>query len=258
MSLKPCEQLKRSIQTINYVFDSIKIPYWLSFGGLIALVRKNGEIPDGDLDICCHYKNSDKHKKIIAMFESRGYKLSKALQNDIDKEKILYCGFNYSNNDNKSTKEEFFPHICLSFWYPHNSIAYWCHDQNKEVHGYGVPASGFYFKGLPTECIEEDKLKKVEWPGLSGDIKISAPMMPGTMLDHMYPCWAYNKQKYIPKPGEIHEDKMEDLCKTGATSPYMIHVKSMTEFNNDELILKKLAEAKIIYDAKIKVIRKKQ
>jgi hypothetical protein len=47
--LKPGQTLENTIRIINEAFHYSSIPYWLCFGGLWALIKNEGVIPDGDL-----------------------------------------------------------------------------------------------------------------------------------------------------------------------------------------------------------------
>lgn len=222
--LEPCKKLESAISVINTVMNYARVKYWLSFGGLYGLIRNNGTIPDSDLDLCTNYGVD--HNRIIKAFSgSPGrYNNTKVLVSDVDRTKALYAAFSSSAG---------FPHICLSFWYEHNGIAYYCHDQKKEVEGVGVP-SGYFFKGCPVECIKEFKM--VEWPGISQMYKIRVPRFPGRMLDNMYPDWAYRIQKYNVENNKVQPDKLDSYHKAGAKSPYEVHVSSMAQWNDRRYI----------------------
>ena len=234
--------LEKTIKIINFVFRYAGLPYWLGFGGLWGLVRNEGVIPDGDLDLCTFYGGD--WRRLVRCFQNNGYTLAKALLNDTDPKNIVYCGFN----------REGFPHICVSFWYLHNGIRYYCHDQHHEVGGEGVPPSGYFFKGVP-ECHLEH-FRMVEWPGIRQDTHIRVPRMPGALLDYSYPDWAYQKQRYNLLKHEINKEKTVSIFKGGAISPYMVHMKSMAQWNNKGYIDQQLEAGKNKWLAKLKELGK--
>ena len=157
--------------------------------------------------------------------------MAKALQNDADPENILYMGFNRKD----------WPHICVSFWYPHDGITYYYNDQNHEISdgNVGMPPSGLFFKGVPVSCLQE--FRYVEWPGIVQNVKVRVPRFPGAILDHCYPDWGYTKQRYTITHGhQINPDKTVSIFKGGAISPYMVHVKSMSQWNDAGYIAQQL------------------
>jgi hypothetical protein len=167
--------------------------------------------------------------------------MSKALLSDTD-QKPLYCSFG---------SEAGYPHICLSFWYEHKGIAYYCHDQKHEVEGIGVPKSGYWFRGVPISCISEFKM--VEWPGIPQTAKIRVPRFPGIMLDSMYPDWAYKIQKYnIGKGNKVIDEKMDSYYHGGACSPYEVHVTSMRQWQDEKYINEQLSESLRKWKVKLK------
>ena len=260
VGLKPCDQLEHVLKKIDWAFSlQAKIPYWIHFGGLLAIVKKDGYIPDGDIDICTYYENNHKARQIIKLFCSQGFRLKKVLLNDTNINEMLYCGFDWSKpqTPEQYLSEKFYPHICLSFWYPHNGIRYYCHDEKNDIAigGEGPPKSGYYFKGFPGEYTQEMYLKKVEWPGISPKTKISVPLFP--CLSKMYPGWAYNEQRYnITRSHEVIPEKMRDLWRETAISEHMVHIKSMADWNNQDLINKELAAGKLVWDKKVEELRK--
>ena len=239
--IKPSKELQRTIEIINRVFDNAGYQYWLCFGGLWGLIRNDGVVPDNDLDICTYY-GAD-HKRIAKFFASSpgGYSISNTVISDTDRTKALHCGFNATG----------LLHICLSFWYEHAGIRYYCHDQNFEIRdGEGVPGSGYFFKGIPSGALQ--KFKRVEWPGIEQQVKISVPMYPGTVLDNLYPDWAWKKQRYvIDKNHTVEQDKMVSLHTGGATSPYRLHLNSMNDFGNERMIKQQLEESQRKWDSEI-------
>ena len=239
--LKPSSLLENTIRVINQVFGHASVQYWLSFGALYGIVKNLGIIPDGDLDLCTMY-GSD-YIRIQKAFEGSPahYCMSKALLSDTDG-KALYCSFGSTQG---------YPHICLSFWYVNNGIAYYCHDQKHEVEGVGVPKSGYWFRGVPVSCIDEFKM--VEWPGISQQYKIRVPRFPGVMLDNMYPDWAYKIQKYqIGKSHNVIPEKMDSYHHGGATSPYEVHVESMKQWADEKYINDQLEQSRLKWKSKLK------
>lgn len=239
--LQPGKGIETAVKIINMAMGYAKVQYWLCFGGLWGLIMNKGVIPDGDLDICVLY--GEDYKRIQKSFSScpGGYTMAHAMLDDTDRSKALHCSFNSSQG---------FPHICLSFWYLHKGIRYYCHDQNFEVHGEGVPPSGYWFKGVPESAIGETRL--VEWPGINQMAKISVPRLPGAILDHLYPDWAYRKQRYEVKRNQVQEDKMVSYHKGGAVSPYRVHVQSMAQFRDEKYIGKELGNSRREYEALLK------
>jgi hypothetical protein len=224
---------------------------------LIGIAKKDGVIPDGDIDVCVYYEDVSKWRNIVKHFYSHDYRMSKALLNDTDREKILYMGFNYKHVQTKEQyiSEEFFPHICVSFWYLHKGIRYYCHDQHHEVAGEDVPKAGYFFKGFDNQYIEDVSLfKRVEWPGIPGNIKISAPMLP--CLEQMYPCYIYNQQRYMVQENQVQHDKLRDTCRSGAISRYQVRVKSMGDWNNENHVRQQLEDSETKWRAKLKLMKK--
>lgn len=246
MKLGPSKELEQTIRTINEVFGSAHEQYWLCFGGLWGLVMNSGVIPDGDLDLCTYYGvNRDRIEKC---FKSHGYVMSKAILDDVTG-KTLYCGFNGAG----------LPHICLSFWYQSNGYRWYCHDENKDLNGPGVPASGYTFKGIPEDLVDiSEKFRLVEWPGISGKYKIRVPRFPGAILDCLYEDWAYRKQRYTPKDYQIIEEKCVSYHQGGVSVPQIkIHINSMAEWNNTAEISNKIAESKLKHRTYLKTTQKK-
>lgn len=245
MSLAPGEMIEKAIRVIDRAFRYAKTHYWLYFGALWGLCQNNGTIPDGDFDVCVYY-GSD-WKKIVKSFQQFGYAMSKALQNDVDKDNIMYCGFN----------KEGWPHICLSFWYLHDNIRYYCHDQNFEIKsGVGVPPSGYFFKGVPDFFVHDESVfRRVEWPGIRQSFKINVPMLPA--LDYLYPCWPYIKQRFQILHHEVdaNKDKSISIYRHGAISPYMVHVKSMAQWKDKNYIDNQLQEGRNKWNRKLKELR---
>lgn len=242
-TLGPSKKLESTLRIIssamrcsNTAAGAQSVRYWLCFGGLWGIVQNNGIIPDGDLDLCCYY--GEDWRPIAHAFKRHGYDNTKVLVNDTDKDKALYAAF--------ESKDEDLPHICLSFWYEHAGVRYYCHDQHHEVHGVGVPEHGYSFKGVPAGLVEDtpENFFFCEWPGIPGSIKVRVPRSPGGILDHLYPAWPYRRQRYMAKY-EVVPDKMVCYHRGGAISPYMIHVKSMAEWANSRLVSDRLAEGRV-------------
>jgi hypothetical protein len=223
--LGPGKQMENTLRIINQAMNYSGSKYWLCFGGLWGLIQNNGVIPDGDFDLCTYY--GEDYERIAKAFEgSPGqYKMSKALISDTEG-KALYCSFGSTAG---------YPHICLSFWYLHKGIRYYCHDQHHEVEGVGVPKSGYFFRGVPAYSVdpEEDNFRMVEWPGVHQTAKIRVPRQSGVILDHLYPDWAYRTQKYEVKTGTVDESRMASYHKGGAISPYAVHKMSMRDWENE-------------------------
>lgn len=230
-AMAPGPALQSTVSLINAVmrcsntgWNERSVPYWLCFGALWGIVMNRGVVPDGDLDLCTYYGQD--WKFIRHGFESRGYKCSKVLLNDVDRESALYMGFEPHDHS--------MPHICLSFWYLHDGIRYYCHDQHHEVHGEGVPAHGYSFKGVPDVLVDpgRENWSMVEWPGISGSVKVRVPTSPGGILDALYPAWAYRKQRYNPKDHQVIDEKCTSVYHGGAISRWMVHVDSMRQWDD--------------------------
>ncbi len=244
MSLEPGKVLENAIRTIDMAFRYAGVHYWLHFGALFGLCKRDGVIPDADFD-CCVYYGSD-WKKIVQSFKSYGYTMSKAIINDTDPQNIMYCGFN---------RDEW-PHVCVSFWYPHNGIRYYCHDTHHELKPgeIGVPKSGYYFKGMPDFFVKDVSMfKRVEWPGINQQFKVSVPVLPA--LDYMYPAWPYIQQKYTVDKNQVDHDKMPSIRQSGAISPYMVHLQSMRQWSDEKFIETELKKGEEKWRLEIKRLR---
>lgn len=241
--LVPSKPLEVSLRMLYETFG--KRDWWLGFGGLWGLIANRGVIPDGDLDVCFLYPQP--WEQIVRKFESRGWMCSKVILNDCDKSKALYAGFNRNN----------FPHICVSIWYPHNGIRYFCHDQDHELHGPGVPTAGYHFKGVPAWAVEnQDAFRMVDWPGIDGRTQVRVPVWPGVLLDHCYPSWAYRSQRYIPKDyNDIRPDKTISYHSGGAISPYRVHLKSMSQWVDARYVQEQLDTNRVDYWHRLKNVR---
>lgn len=241
--LKPCKELELSLKIIDKVMRFSGTQYWLCFGGLWGLIMNEGTVPDGDLDICTYY-GAD-FNRIARSFQSSpgGYTMGHAMVSDTDQQSALHCGFSSSMG---------LPHICLSFWYQHEDILYYCHDQHREVEGIGTPKSGYYFRGVPKDAIGE--LRFVEWPGISQMVKVSVPRFPGLLLDNLYPDWAYRKQRYIVnRKNQVDKEKMASYHKGGAVSKHQIHVNSMADFGNEKHVESELKKGEREYNNLLKM-----
>lgn len=246
MALEPGKELQNAIRTIDTAFRYAGVHYWLHFGALFGLCKNRGIIPDADFDCCVYYGTP--WKKIVKSFAQYGYKMSKAILNDVDPDNIMYTGFN----------KEGWPHVCVSFWYLHKGIRYYCHDTHFDLKqgDVGVPKSGYYFKGFPDHLVKDKSMfKRVEWPGISQAFKISVPMFPG--LDYMYPCWPYINQQYsITANSTYDEDKCRSINRSGACSPWMVHLKSMSQWNDEAYINNQLLLGEEQWRKKIKSLQK--
>lgn len=246
MALAPGKTIENTIRIIDTAFRYSNTTYWLYFGALWALCQNNGTIPDEDFDVCVHY-GAD-WRKIKRSFEQFGYTMSKAMLADNDRENIVYCGFNKQGS----------PHICCSFWYLHDGIRYYCHDQLFELKSgdVRVPPSGYWFKGVPDFFVKDASMfRRVEWPGIRQAYKIMVPMLPA--LDYLYPCWPYIKQRFQILHNEIDIEKKKSISiyRHGAISPYMVHVKSMTQWHDAAYIKQQLTEGKKRWDLKLKEMK---
>jgi hypothetical protein len=243
--LPPSKELECALRVIDNVMKYADTKYWLCFGGLWALVQNDGVIPDGDLDLCTYY-GTDFRKIERAFAGSPGqYAMTRAMVDDTAPENALYCSFSSGCG---------FPHICLSFWYLHNGIRYYCHDSLREVEGVGSPKSGFFFRGIPGEYVENipGNFREVEWPGVNQMAKVRVPRLHvGAILDMLYPDWPYKKQRYEVRTGRVDPSRMASYHKGGAVSPYNVHVKSMADFKNGELVAMQLSKSKQEYENRV-------
>jgi hypothetical protein len=230
--------LGKVLRLVDYVFRQAGATYWLSFGALWGLIQNRGVIPDEDFDFCVPYETD--WKRIQRGFAAWSYGLAKAMLNDIDQEKALYCGFNRSG----------WPHICVSFWYPHDGMRYYCHDQRHELKAPGVPPSGYWFKGVPKECL--DYGFRAEWPGIPQDIKIMVPAIAGSILDSHYPMWSYIRQRYNIYDHEVIPEKTVSIFRSGAMSRYAVHVQSMKQWGDAGYIRQQLAASEQKWRVKMK------
>jgi len=244
--LPPGKELEKTLQIVDHVMKYTNTKYWLCFGGLWGLVQNGGVIPDADLDLCTYYGTDfSMIAKVFSQSPGR-YVMTRAMVDDRDQSKALYCSF---------SSEAGLPHLCLSFWYLHNGIRYYCHDQMRECEGIAVPKSGYFFRGIPAGYVDDlpENFRMSEWYGIPQMIKIRVPRLHvGSMLDIMYPDWAYKKQRYEVIRNAVHDDKMASYHRGGALSPYAVHVKSMGDFQNQAEIERQLAESKKAYDKRIR------
>ena len=247
MPVPPSDILENSLKSINYCFQYSRIPYFMSFGGLYALIRNNGTIPDHDLDICTYYGQD--WKKIKKIFEGRGYVCGKVMLNDADPDNALYMSFNHPK----------FLHICLTFWIKKHGIRWYCHDNQFTVENIGFPKIGYFLKGVPAELVDDETLFRwVEWPGINQMTKVRVPRFPGGFLDHMYEDWGYKKSRYnIDKKHTIIEDKRKSYHKGGAISPYMVHLDSIADFEDAKKYQIRLEEGQKNYKIHLKTTEKK-
>jgi hypothetical protein len=255
MPLKPSPALERTIKVINECLGFAGVTYWLSFGGLFALIRNNGVIPDGDFDICVHY-GAD-WRRIERAFKGFGMEMSKGILDDSTGE-MLYCGFNHTGGNPERPK---FTHICLSFWKFARGLRWYCHDQQGEmkIGQVGVPASGYYLKGVPDWIVGEDApFKWVEWPGICGKTKIRVPVYGGALLDATYIGWAYKWQRYNVLANNVEPEKMESYYHGGGISRDMVHLKTMADMQDDRRYEEAHKEGARKYAVKLKEILKKQ
>lgn len=252
MELKPSPLMERTLKVINECLGFAGVPYWLSFGGLFALVRNDGIIPDGDFDICTYY-GAD-WKRIVRAFAGFGMKMSKGVIDDTTGN-MLYCGFNYEGDARK------FTHICLSFWIKKRGMRWYCHDQNGDLKDgeIGVPKSGYFFKGVPADIVADDRaFKFVEWPGICGRTKVRVPLRAGTLLDTTYIGWAYKWQRYNVYRNQVERDKLHSYYSGGGISPHMVHLDSVADFGDNQKYDAAYREGRRKYNIKLKEIVKKQ
>jgi len=242
MPVEPGQQLENTIRVINQAFNYAGVPYWVSFGALWGLVKNNGIIPDHDLDLCTYYGQD--YKRLTKALSGYGYGLTRCMINDVEKDKALYAAYD-------SPK---FLHICVSFWYPHDNIRYYCHDSGRELAGVGVPGIGYYFRGVPAHAVDSPELfRMVEWPGIQQLYKIRVPRFPGIILDTSYPDWAYQKQRYVvDRKRNIHPDKMQSYHKGGAVSKWAVHVQSMAQWHDKRHVQTQLESSERKWKARLK------
>jgi hypothetical protein len=234
--------MESTFKIINSCMSYTRTKWWLDFGGLWGLIKNNGTIPDGDLDICCLYPAP--WQKIRKMFEGRGYSCTRVMLNDADNSQAVYMSFDHPK----------FLHICLSIWYPARGVRWYCHDNAREISGEGIPSIGYYFKGMPAELVEgDDKFRMVEWPGINQQTKVSVPVYPGSFMDYKYPSWAYTIQRYnINSKHTVESDKMVSIHKGGAMSPHQVHLNSIADFNRDSIYNAKAQEGTRNYVIQLK------
>lgn len=219
------------------------IECWLGFGGLFGIVKNFGIIPDADFDFCVFY-GTDWHS-VVDRMASKGYSMSRVLLDDTNPKMALYAGFNKPGS----------PHVCISFWYQWENTYWYCHDQKHEVKGAGVP-SGYWFKGIPSTFIGPGMFFKAEWPGIEQTFKVNVPIFAGSILDYCYPCWAYNKQRYV-----IGNSKTVDVSRLGAVraghavSPLMVHMKSMEQWLDEKYIDQEIGKGRTEWEKEVKRVK---
>lgn len=253
--IKQSKRLDLALRMAHEALGGMTRTHWLCFGGLWAVVQNNGIIPDDDLDFCVYYEDQD-WKKLVRNFEQRGYKCSKVLLNDTNPAEAVYAGFNHRDNVNLPDDEKY-PHICLSFWYRSHGYRWYCHDQNKEVSGEGVPSSGYFFKGIPEKLVDHpDMFRMAEWPGIPGATKVMVPRFPGEILDCLYPDWAYRKQRYQVEYGVVDLERSVSVYQGGAMARHRVHCRSMANWNNEGYINDQLEQSGKDYMAMLRRTRK--
>lgn len=223
MPVGPSDELERTFNLLIHSFRVSGIPWWLNFGALWGYVKNNGVIPDHDLDIQTYYGKP--WKRIKTVLEGRGYTMTRAMLNDVDRGNAVYMAFNHPK----------FLHLCITFVYPSHGIYWYCHDNHFTVDGVGIPKIGYFFKGFPERLVKPGTLPlvDVEWPGISQQIKIPVPFDSGAMLGLLYPAWFTKKQRYnVDSKHTVIEEKMVSIHKGGAISEYMVHLDSMADFDN--------------------------
>ena len=235
MELKPSRQLEKLLQNSNTGLAGI--PHWLSFGGLCGMIADRGIIYDGDLDWCTFYGQD--YESISRSMTSAGFTVKKVL---LFGDKAIYMGFSHP-----------VAHVCLSFWYRWKHLCFYCHDQSNEVpSGIGVPASGYYFKGVPSYLV--DYFYDAEYPGIPQATKVRVPVLAGALLDHCYPAWCYHKQRHVIRDYQVEEDRQIFInnpvynksaisFEKGYVRPYRVHVMSPDEFKDENLIYKQLEQS---------------
>jgi len=243
--IEPGKQLERTLKCLHEAFEGSGLFYWLSFGGLFGLSQNQGVVPDDDLDFCTFY-GSD-WKRFVQAMERYGYVMSKAMLDDSDPKNVVYLGFNHRD----------LIHICVSFWYLHDGMRYYCHDQASEVKGTQVPKSGYWFRGMPAEWVDnQDYYKLVEWPGIPQFTKVRVPLFPGMFFDYGYPGWAYHKQRYnVSKRYQVEPEKCVSIYRGHAVSPLQVYLKSMTQWRDPKYIAEQLRKGRREWLKKVKAVR---
>ncbi|NQU79391.1 LicD family protein [Candidatus Woesearchaeota archaeon] len=111
MDMKEAEKL---LKTVKFVFDRLKIPFWLRCGTLLAAVRDGKFIPwDDDIDLGAdtkYFKTVAMKKKVTRRLEKKGYR---TLFTDYNKKIIIrrnyraimnICMFDLTKKDNVHLK----------------------------------------------------------------------------------------------------------------------------------------------------------
>ena len=234
MPVEPSQALENTIRMIHkaMAYAGMGRKYWVSFGALWGLVKNNGVIPDGDIDICVPY--GEDWTRVRKAFAGCGYTMTHCMVSDREPDKALHMGFNRPG----------LLHICLSFWYKWGDYRFYAHDNAHEISGVGSPSAGYYFKGMPAWIVDDERMfKMAEWPGIQQKFKIRVPLFAGSMLDNLYPCWGFVKQKYnVDAKHRIDEEHTASIHKGGVATRYSAHIQSMADWNNETLIKGLMAE----------------
>jgi len=224
-AIAPGPAIDTMIRVLNDVF---KDRYFLAFGALYGLIRNEGTIPDGDIDVCTYYGSDI--APIEAAFKRKGYHLSKCILSDTDGLPV-YAGFNPNRWDGKHL------HVCVLFMVECRGIYFWGHDRAQEMEGTGVPER-FYLNAVDADHLEphDHNFRMVEWPGIKQVNKVRIPLCSGRFLDDCYPLWHSRCQKYnIPHSGAVNSGgRTTCYHRGGAYTKYRVDVKSIKDLDTVE------------------------
>jgi len=189
--------MERSVATVNWIFSRINVNYspmvwWLSFGGLLGLIRDKGFLKDEngnvketeDLDIGIKYEDVD-DTQIMSGFQKFDYTLKKKIVNDTNGNP-LYYGFTHKE----------YCDVCVFCFRKHGNFRYHTFDVNHE--GKEIP-SEYVFSGVPAESF--DKTISFHWKEIGREVNL--PYKYGTVLDWWYPNWLVKREGCSASPKQI-------------------------------------------------------
>ena len=225
--------LDKTINTVGYLLERARQPYFLCFGTLLGLVRDRNVV-EGDTDIDLGILAESAHEKPIrACFERFGYRPYKTIRRDdvdkvnpnplVSREDLAYISFRHLT----------LPCIDIFIWYKHGDYrwhTYDFHNENKER------PTAYHWKGVKSEWL--DKIEKSTFgthlkPLFSRNVYF--PLMYGHLLDTWYPDWK------TPRKGE-------------STSPWQVEFKSCKSFRDKDLVKKQIAASEEKYNAELNLI----
>ena len=223
--------LDKTINTVGYLLERARQPYFLCFGTLLGLVRDRNVV-DGDTDIDIGIRAEDAREKVImSCFQRFGYMKHKLIRRDdidmtdprISHETLVYVSFKHLT----------LPCVDVFIWPKSNGYRWHTYDflnESKER------PSTYHWKGVKAEWL--DRLEKSTFGTQKKPLftrNVFFPLMYGHLLDTWYPDWK------TPRKGE-------------STSPWILEMKSCKGFRDKDFVQKRLIESQEKYNAELNLI----